>query len=465
MHVLSITEQDRTTSRRHFLRVGTLGLGGLTLSNLLASQAAAGTQKLTSDKSVIFLFLHGGPSQTETFDPKMTAPAGVRSCTGEIATSLPGVTFGSTFERLATLADQFSVVRSYKTGNGNHDIKPIVSTASAGANVGSLYARVAGTNDAATGMPKNALLFPRAVDSSTMPGITQFGNFSSSGQLGSAYAPFVPGAGGNLQEDMRLSLSRTRLDDRQSLLKGLDRIRQDVDSNGSLEGLNRFQQQAFDTIVGGVADAFDLTKEDARTIERFDTAPLVRPEQISKAWKNYPRYVDNAKSLGKLLLLARRLCEAGCGFVTVTTNFVWDMHADVNNATIEEGMDYMGRPLDHALSAFVEDLAARGLTDKIMLVATGEMGRTPKVNARGGRDHWGGIAPLFVYGGGLNMGQVIGQSTADAGAPATAPQSNANLISTIMHTLFDVGELRTATGVPQDIARIITGSEPIPGLM
>ncbi|HAY81751.1 MAG TPA: DUF1501 domain-containing protein, partial [Planctomycetaceae bacterium] len=155
----------------------------------------------------------------------------------------------------------------------------------------------------------------------------------------------------------------------------------------------------------------------------------------------------------------------GCGFVTVTTNFVWDMHADVNNATIEEGMDYMGRPLDHALSAFVEDLAARGLTDKIMLVATGEMGRTPKVNARGGRDHWGGIAPLFVYGGGLNMGQVIGQSTADAGAPATAPQSNANLISTIMHTLFDVGELRTATGVPQDIARIITGSEPIPGFM
>lgn len=464
MRVLSITEQGRRTNRRDFLRVGSLGLGGLTLSNLLASQAAAGAPKLTSDKSVIFLFLHGGPSQTETFDPKMTAPAGVRSCTGEIPTSIPGVTFGSTFERLAALADKFSVVRSYKTGNGNHDIKPIVCSESGGANVGSLYARVAGTNDSATGMPKNALLFPRAVDSTTMPGITQFGKFDSAGQLGSAYAPFVPGAGGNLQEDMRLSFSRTRLDDRQSLLKGLDRIRRDLDSNGSLEGLNRFQQQAFDTIVGGVADAFDLSQEDARTIERFDTAPLVRPQQISKAWKNYPRYVDNAKSLGKLLLLARRLCEAGCGFVTVTTNFVWDMHADVNNATIEEGMDYMGRPLDHALSAFVEDLEARGLTDKIMLVATGEMGRTPKVNARGGRDHWGGIAPLFVYGGGLNMGQVIGQSTADAGAPATDPQQNANLIATIMHTLLDVGELRTATGVPQDIARIITGSNPIPGL-
>ena len=101
---------------------------------------------------------------------------------------------------------------------------------------------------------------------------------------------------------------------------------------------------------------------------------------IDRRWNNYNNYVDNAKSLGKLLLLARRLCERGCGFVTVTTNFVWDMHADVNNAPCDEGMRYMGRPLDHALSAFIEDMEERGLSDEILLVVCGEMGRTPRVN-------------------------------------------------------------------------------------
>ena len=184
--------------------------------------------------------------------------------------------------------------------------------------------------------------------------------------------------------------------------------------------LDRLKQQAVETILGGAAKAFDLSQEDPRLIARYDTAPLVRPDQISRRWNNYSKYVDNAKSLGKLLLLARRLCEAGCGFVTVTTNFVWDMHADQNNAGVEEGMEYMGLPLDHALSAFIEDCQSRGLSDKILLVATGEMGRTPKVNAKGGRDHWGGLAPLLLYGGGLKMGQVIGQSTRDAGERAVA---------------------------------------------
>src|SRR6185503_2551530 len=180
-----------------------------------------------------------------------------------------------------------------------------------------------------------------------------------------------------------------------------------------------------------------------------------RPDQISRNWNNYPRYVDNAKSLGKLLLLARRLCEAGCGFVTVTTNFVWDMHADKNNAGVEEGMQYMGLPLDHALSAFVEDCEARGLRDKILLVATGEMGRTPKVNAKGGRDHWGGLAPLMLYGGGLNKGQVIGRSSRDAGAPASDPVSMQNLIGTIMHTVLDPAEVRVMRGLPMDVERIV----------
>ena len=169
----------------------------------------------------------------------------------------------------------------------------------------------------------------------------------------------------------RQQLEPTRLDDRRSLLSGLDRIQRDIDTQGTVQGLDRFQQQAFSTILGGVAKAFDLSREDRQTLKRFDTAPLVRPEEISKKWNNYNNYVDNAKTLGKLLLLARRMCESGCGFVTVTTNFVWDMHADVNNATVEEGMQYMGWPLDYAVSALIEDLESRGLDDRIMLVVTG----------------------------------------------------------------------------------------------
>lgn len=465
--MLSLQYRDRRWGRREFLRAGSLGLGGLGLNHLLNLQNAFGleSESLVRDRSIIFLFLHGGPSQTETFDPKMNAPSGIRSATGALSTALPGIQFGGTFPRLASLADKFSIVRSFQSGNGNHDIKPVVAPATSNANLGSLYGRIAGTNHPETGMPRNAALFPRCVDSEAQPANLSFGNFSSTGSLGSAYAPFVPGGGGEAQQAMKLQFEPTRLDDRRSLLSGLDRIQRDIDTQGTLQGLDRFQQQAFSTILGGVAKAFDLSREDRQTLKRFDTAPLVRPEEISKKWNNYNNYVDNAKTLGKLLLLARRMCESGCGFVTVTTNFVWDMHSDVNNATVEEGMQYMGWPLDYAVSALIEDLESRGLDDRIMLVVTGEMGRTPKINAKGGRDHWGGLTPLMVYGGGLKGGQVIGQSTSDAGAPASTPIRLEHLVATVMHNLLDMGKLRTMTGIPNDLLRSMTAAEPVEELV
>jgi uncharacterized protein (DUF1501 family) len=124
-------------------------------------------------------------------------------------------------------------------------------------------------------------------------------------------------------------------------------------------------------------------------------------------------------------------------------------------------MDYMGRPLDHALSIFLEDIRERGLTDKILLVVTGEMGRTPNINAKGGRDHWGNLTPLLLSGGGLEMGQVIGQSDAKGGEPATEPFGPQNLIATIMDRLLDVGQVRTMPGVPNDVMRAITAAPPI----
>jgi len=454
------------TSRRAFLKVGGLALGGLTLPALSQARAAlAGHGLPISDKSVVLVFMHGGPSQIETFDPKMTAPAGICSATGEVATSIPGVTFGSTFARLASLAHQLTVVRSFNTGDANHDIKPVVGRATSGANLGSLYSRIAGANRPGSGMPTNVALYPRAVDPSTMPAFKKFGDFESTGALGAAAAPFAPSGGGQLKNDLKLRLPLDRLDDRRQLLTGLDRIRRSLDAGGLMDGVDALRQQSFDTLLGGVAEAFNLSSEDRRTVERYDTAPLVRPEQISTRWRNRPFYADNAKALGKLLLLARRLCERGCGFVTVTTNFVWDMHADVNNAGMEEGMRYMGLPFDHAISAFLEDVAARGLSEKILLVCCGEMGRTPRLNNRGGRDHWGNLAPLLMAGGGLKMGQVVGQSTRDAAEPLTEPVTIAHLVSTVLHTLLDVGQLRVARGVPREVLRAVTDTQPIAGLI
>lgn len=463
--MLSFWDHDNRIGRREFLRVGGLGLGGLQLSSLLQNKAhAAETARAIKDMSVIFLFLHGGPSQTETFDPKMTAPVGIQSATGELQTSIPGITFGGTFPRLAQLANKLSIVRSFQTGDGNHDIKPIVCRQTLNANIGSLYARVAGSNSPQNNIPTNVALFPKSVVEAAQPATTSFGDFTSAGTLGGGYRPFVPGAQGEAQENMRLQLDRTRLDDRRLLLSRIDTIRRNVDQSGAISGLDRVQQQAFDTIIGGVAEAFDLSKESAETLRRYDTQHLLKPDDINRRWNNHSNYVDNVQSLGRLLLLARRLCESGCGFVTVTTNFVWDMHSDVNNAGVEEGMRYMGVPLDYALSAFIEDLYDRGLDRKIMLVACGEMGRTPRINANGGRDHWGALAPLLITGGGLRMGQVIGQSTRDAGEPATNPQRIPNLVSTILHSVFDIGQLRLVPGLPRELTQQLVAADPIPGL-
>lgn len=464
--MLTLFDSSKRYQRREMLRIGTglLGAGGLGVVRGFANRAFAKEQGLPiSDKSVILLFLHGGPSQIETFDPKMSAPVGVQSVTGEIQTAIPGVTFGSSFPQLAKRAKQLSIVRSFVPGDGNHDIKPVVCKETGGANVGSIYARVAGGNRPGSGMPTNAMLFPQAVDSTTGPAITSFGNFQSPGALGSGSTPFVPGAGGDLQKNLELHIAVDHLGDRRALLSQLDQGHFGLAGSTKSSFRDPLREQAFSTLLGGVAGAFDLSKEHPSVVARYDTAPLVRPDQISKKWNNYNHYVDNAKSLGKLLLLARRLCEAGCGFVTVTTSFVWDMHADVNNATVEEGMSYMGPPLDHALSAFLDDVASRGLSEKILLVATGEMGRSPRLNSQGGRDHWGNLGPLLLAGGGLKMGQVIGQSTRDAAEPASEPIRIQNLVATMLQRLIDPTELRLDTSIPRELLAAVSAS-PIDGL-
>jgi hypothetical protein len=396
-------------------------------------------------KSVIFLFQQGGPSQFETFDPKPEAPQGVRTVTGIVKTSIPGVCFGETMGQLARHADKLTIVRSYQTLNADHNLVPIVSSYTLNANIGSLYSHVAGSIRPESGMPTNAVVFPQSVCADVARGSGR-GNIAATGGLGQAHAPFIPGAGGQQQKNLRLNVPRERLQDRRLLLAEFDRLTERLERTQQGEPLDSYREQAYQVLLSGrVADAFDLNKEDAKTVARYDTEQFTRPDNWSKAARGKRGYyTGQARSIGKLLLLARRLCEAGCGFVTIHADYegVWDMHADGNNLNMLDGMEAVGRPFDHAVAAFIEDVEARGLSDRILLVCCGEMGRTPRLNKNGGRDHWAKLAPLLFYGGGSQGGRVIGRSTRDGGEPATENYTPANLVSTILHSVFDVSQLR-----------------------
>jgi hypothetical protein len=441
--MLTLADRNHGIDRRGFLTLGTLGLGGLALSSLLA--AAEEPPRHVTGKSVIFLFQQGGPSQFETFDPKPEAPAGIRTVTGTTQTSVPGVIFGDTMSQLARLAHKLTIVRSFQTNNAEHNIRPIVSPETLHANIGSLYSHVVGAIRPHTGMPTNSVLFPQAVCPEAAKGSAR-GDIAATGAMGQAYAPFIPGSGGQLQKNMRLNVPRDRFDDRRQLLAAFDRMGRELESTEQARTTDKVQDQAYQVLLSSrVADAFDLSKEDAQVVARYDTSRYVRADNWTKANRGKRGYyTGQARSIGKLLLLARRLCEAGCGFVTIHADYegVWDMHADGENLNMIDGMEAIGRPFDHAVAAFIEDVEARGLEDKILLVCCGEMGRTPRISRNGGRDHWAKLAPLMFYGGGSRGGRVIGQSTRDGGEPATDHFTPQNLVSTILHTVFDVGQLR-----------------------
>jgi hypothetical protein len=453
-------------TRREFLRVGSLGFGGVSLASLMATRAAAAAVQphYVRDRSVVLLFLQGGPPHIEMFDPKMEAPVDFHSITGEVSTTLPGVTFGGTFPQLAKLADRVAVVRSYGSGNYNHTYQQVVSAGNPlEATMGAIYSRVVGATHPVTGMPVNTLVLPEAVS----PDLKLESNFETSalptltapGHLGPNHGAFNPIGGGDLRQNMELKIAAERFDDRRRLLAGLDRIRRDADASGLIDGLDKYQQQAFEVISRGVAQAFDLSREDPKTIARYDTSHLFRNDQ-PQAYYDMRRATN---LLGKQMLLARRLCEAGCGFVTVS-DCGWDFHSNRNSPKNLGGMNWLGPQVDHAVSAFLQDVEARGLSDRILLVVTGEMGRTPRINKNGGRDHYGKLTSLLFAGGGLNMGQVIGRSDRYATEPATTPYGPEHLMSTVLHTLFDIGELRLQPTVPRAILELAETTPPIAGL-
>lgn len=463
--------------RRDFLRAGALSLGGLTLPGLLAAKASAASQgSYVRDQSVVLLYLSGGASQIETFDPKMTAPEQYRSTTGEVKTRLPGVTFGGTFPRLAKLADRLAIVRSHAHKVGSHEQAHVhvlsggtdpLGNQQKGFSIGSAYARLRGTNNERTGLPTYCALNEKEVDRQYLKEIGRFNKGSWPGELGQSFAPYVHQIGwsddadanreksqkGNpVARNMRLNLKQSDLENRLSLLKSIDGFNRNLDASGTMSALDEYSAQAVTLLLGNATEAFDLEKEDQKTIAKYDTSSV----QIGH--KTF-----RPSTLGKQMLVARRLCEAGAGFVSVHSAG-WDMHADKNNPGMVKGMNMLGPTLDQSVATFLEDIEQRGLSEKILLVIVGDFGRSPKVGKNSGRGHWAKLCPLVFAGGGLTMGQVIGESNEKAEVPATDPISPTDLMATVMGTLFDLGQLRLDPSVPRNISQHIERGTPIPEL-
>ncbi|MEO1998192.1 MAG: DUF1501 domain-containing protein, partial [Planctomycetaceae bacterium] len=259
--------------RRDMLRAGTLALGGLSLGRLLQARSEVGGA--ARDKSIVLLFLTGGPSQIETFDPKMTAASEVRSVTGELTTSLPGVTFGGTFSRLSTWANRMAVVRSFTHENSNHtggvqDVMRGGSQNSSG--IGSIVSRLRGANHRRTGIPSQVYLSHREPDPQFDKERLRLREAAGPGALGAAFQAFDPLGEGTAQRNLTLNVSRSRLSARRELREAFDRLRRQLDSSGSMDGMDHFEQQAFDLLLGGGRRAFDLADEDPQLVRKYDTS-------------------------------------------------------------------------------------------------------------------------------------------------------------------------------------------------
>lgn len=401
-------------SRRSFLEAGYMALGGLGLSDLLRTRALANTAGTSShsndDTAVIFIWLLGGPSHMETYDMKPNAPSDYRGQLNPISTQAPGMEICELLPLHARVADKFSIIRSISHEDSQHARGSVrflsgrktqsVSPVSEFPTVGPVVAKMRESRKA--GVPNYVASSPRAYG-------------GGSAYLGESAMPFVvggnPGAPGytvpNLSVSSRL---KDRLDDRVGLLKAFDSFRRDVDLNGSMQAMDNINQQALGMLTSEKArKAFDLSQESDATRDRYGR----------HKW-------------GQRALLARRLVEAGSSVVTMYMNNPdvpgtqknrihsnWDIHAI--NGDLYYDLGVRMPHFDRAVAALIEDIYSRGLDKKVMLVVSGEFGRTPRITVQPGtkskvmqpgRDHWPGAMSVLVSGGGAPMGQVIGSTTA-----------------------------------------------------
>lgn len=414
------------TSRRTALKAGVLGLGGLALSDLMKLQAQGAAKR--NQKSVILLWLDGGPSQLETYDPKPDAPAEYRGPFGVVSTNVPGIQLSETIPLHANHADKMVFVRSLHHGTGDHFAgahwmltgrfgSTTANKQQQYPSVGSYVSRVKGANQ--PGVPPYVGL-PAAQSVYLYPG------YQGAAYLGPSYNPFdVQTRQKYLGATYKAKIAKPeclqnftlmeggRSQDRMSLLGQLDRLDRNIDRAGTMAAMDHHQQRAMDIILGGKArKAFDIELEDPKTRDRYGRGP----------WGHYT-------------LLARRLVEAGVSFVTVDMPH-WD-----NHSRIEKGHGEKLIHVDRAVSALMTDLVDRGMLDDVLILVMGEFGRTPRLNKGQpgipipGRDHWGAAISAMMAGGGLRGGQVVGATNSKAEHPINRPLKPADLLATVYHTL------------------------------
>jgi hypothetical protein len=421
---------DARYARREFLRIGSLAAGGVGLADVLRHRVAGNESR--HDKAVIQVFLCGGPSQHDTFDPKPDAPAECRGPFESIATKLPGVRVTEFFPRLAAMLDEFTVIRSVHHGDGSHNHS--VHWLQTG-----YYPQnfILGTNHhPATGCIISKYRGPNRPGLPPSIAIPEGYYYSTSAYLGPRYNPFEVGDPNKPDfavQNLKLidGITANRLDDRARILSGLDRFRRDLDASGQIATMDAFQTAAYDMISGhAVREAFAIDKEDPRLRDRYGRTRL-----------------------GQGCLLARRLVEAGVTFVNVKDYefFEWDFHGTVGGPGIV-GTETKGPHLDMALSSLVRDLKERGLADRVLVQVFGEFGRTPNINTTAGRDHWGNVFNALYAGGGLQHGQVIGSSDAKGAVPQDRPLRPGDLLATMYKFL----------GIPLDLAPPDFAGRPIP---
>lgn len=443
MRNVSITKTlcQGPATRRKFLRVGVSALGGWGLADVLAARAAAGASSTSElPTSVILFWMWGGPSQLETFDPKPKAPSEYRGPFHPIATNVPGIDICELFPQLAKIADKFSLIRSLHHEMASHNdgsielltgktplvADPTSTAKSEHPDLGMIASRLRGSR-------RDGL--PQYIGIPTQPFMTR------PQYLGVSHSAFV--TGDPSAENFRPAnltihggLNASRLDDRISLARQFDHLRRRVapatripEHAPSLEAndsLDAFHQQAVQLLTStSVANAFDLTREDPKLRDRYGR----------HLW-------------GQSCLLARRLAEAGAGVVTIDAlapklgtplYFSWDDHANAQPGwDMVKGMTWRAEHMDPALSALIEDIHQRGLDEKILVVAVGEFGRTPRVTSTNGclgRDHWPQAQSALIAGGGLRMGQVVGATNSKAEYPAERPLHPQDLLATIYRHL------------------------------
>jgi hypothetical protein len=399
--------------RREFLRLGALGLGGLTLADLLRHEARG--EEKSRPKSVIYVVLGGGPSHIDMYDLKPDAPDEYRGPFKPIATKLPGVRICELMPLQAEIMDQLALIRGVRSVENDHFLSEVYSglprTAGKRPAFGSVVSRLAESTSA---VPTYVSLSRATTD--------QF-EFEKPYYAGSGHAPFRPF--GEALEDLKPVQSLEQLQHRKQLLAAFDAMRRDVDRQGASGGLDRFHAQALEIITSPkVRDAFDLSREPDKLRASYGQGKF--PHQTFKTIL-YPWP-------GEQFLLARRLVEAGVRVVTLRVGD-WDHHSSANG-DIFLCLRMLLPLLDRSIHALVSDLRARGLERDVLVVVLGEFGRTPKISQPGpGREHWADAGCALFYGGGLKMGQAIGETDSRAERSKSGDVSFQNLFATIYHVL------------------------------